>query len=229
MSYPNPPQQPPPGGQPTPPGWQPPGSIPGGLPAPAPQKKSRTGLIIGLVVGAVLLLCLCGGLVAVVSGDDTKPTGSDTNATTDTTKKADDADADEPKAKSAKIGTPVRDGKFEFTVTKIERGKTKVGNEYLSKKSQGEFVLVHVTVKNIGDEPQSFFGDDQKLISADGKEYSADTEAAIYLEDSQSLYEEINPGNQVKGIVIFDVPKGAKFATLVLHDSAFSGGVEVKL
>jgi len=168
-------------------------------------------------------------LVAVVSGDDTKPTGSDTNATTDTTKKADDADADQPKAKSAKIGTPVRDGKFEFTVTKIERGKTKVGNEYLSKKSQGEFVLVHVTVKNIGDEPQSFFGDDQKLISADGKEYSADTEAAIYLEDSQSLYEEINPGNQVKGIVIFDVPKGAKFATLVLHDSAFSGGVEVKL
>ena len=57
----------------------------------------------------------------------------------------------------------------------------------------------------------------------------ADTEAAIYLKDSNTLYEEINPGNSLKGTLLFDVPKGIKPAKLELHDSAFSGGVDVRL
>jgi hypothetical protein len=39
-----------------PPGYQPPMYTP-----PAPPRKNRTGLIIGIVVGAVLLVALCGG------------------------------------------------------------------------------------------------------------------------------------------------------------------------
>ena len=47
---------------PPPPGWGPPPGMPGGQ----PSKKSRTGLIIGLVIGAVMLLmlCGCGGIMA---------------------------------------------------------------------------------------------------------------------------------------------------------------------
>jgi hypothetical protein len=40
-----------------------------------------------------------------------------------------------------------------------------------------------------------YFEDNAKLFNAEGQEYSADSAAAIYLEDSASLFEEINPGN----------------------------------
>ena len=54
--------------------------------------------------------------------------------------------------------------------------------------------------------------------------------AAIYAnEDQQVLFEEINPGNTVKGKLVFDIPKGAKLASLEPHDSMFSGGVTVSL
>ncbi|MGH3663271.1 MAG: DUF4352 domain-containing protein [Micromonosporaceae bacterium] len=208
------PQQPPP---PQPPNWQTP------LGPQQPPKKRRVGLIIGAVIGGLIVLC-CGGagIVAMVSGADSTDVAADADA---------DAGGGEKSAKVAKVGEPARDGKFEFTVTKVDdSGRKRVGDQYFGTTAQGEFILVHVTVKNIADQPQTFSGEEQKLFSADGKEFSADTEAAIYMgEASQSLWEEINPGNVVKGVVVFDVPKGTKLSKLVLHDSAFSGGVEVSL
>lgn len=57
---------------------------------------------------------------------------------------------------AAKIGDPVRDGKFEFTVQEVECGVKEVGPELLEEKAQGQFCLVTITVKNIGTEPQAF-------------------------------------------------------------------------
>jgi hypothetical protein len=47
--------------------------------------------------------------------------------------------------------------------------------------------------------------------------------------DSSTFLNEINPGNSAKGKLIFDVPKSAELTALELHDSPFSGGVEVGL
>jgi hypothetical protein len=133
------------------------------------------------------------------------------------------------KEKAPGIGDAVRDGKFQFTVTDVEAGKKKVGNEYLNTKAQGQFYLVDITVKNIGDEAQIFFADNQTLFNADGQEYSADSTASIYLDESNSFMEEINPGNTVKGTVVFDIPKGMDPSKIELHDSMLSGGVTVDL
>jgi hypothetical protein len=54
-------------------------------------------------------------------------------------------------------------------------------------------------------------------------------DAGLYLEDSKSFLEEINPGNGVNGTLVYDVPKTFKAAKIELHDAAFSGGVEVTL
>jgi hypothetical protein len=89
--------------------------------------------------------------------------------------------------------------------------------------------MVSVKVENIGDEAQSMFGDNQLLFDQDGREFSADTEAAIYMDNAQTLWEEINPGNAINGVVVFDVPKDAKPASIELHDSMFSDGVTVSL
>lgn len=133
--------------------------------------------------------------------------------------------AQEPAA--AGIGTPVRDGKFEFTVTAIEPGVPQVGSDEFGQKAQGQFVLVRLTIQNIGGEAQYFDGSSQKAFDAQGREFSADGGAAIYLEDSNSFLNEINPGNTVNGTVVFDMPLDAAISKLELHDSPFSGGVDV--
>lgn len=129
----------------------------------------------------------------------------------------------------AGLNAAVRDGKFEFTVRGIQCGQTRVGNQFLNKTAQGQYCLLSVNVKNIGSEAQTLFGDNQKLFDSQGREFSSDSEAAIYAEDSKSIFEEINPGNAVDGQIYFDIPKDAAPAKVELHDSAFSGGVTVNL
>jgi hypothetical protein len=123
----------------------------------------------------------------------------------------------------------VRDGKFEFVVQSVEPGKAQIGSDLLNTKAQGEFVIVTVKVTNTASEPQSFFGDNVQAYDAQDRKFSASTAAALYLADSKSLYEQINPGNTVTGQVVFDVPIGTQLTRVELHDSAFSDGVSVEL
>ncbi|MFG1759772.1 DUF4352 domain-containing protein [Micromonospora echinofusca] len=140
------------------------------------------------------------------------------------------AKGEEKAAKTAKIGQPARDGKFEFTVKSSKCGVTKVGDSVLGEKAQGQFCLVTINVKNIGKEAQMFDGSSQKAYAADGTEYSADTGAAIYAnKNAETFLNDINPGNQVTGVVVFDIPKKVTLTKLELHDSPFSGGVTVAL
>jgi Domain of unknown function (DUF4352) len=137
--------------------------------------------------------------------------------------------AEAPAPDAPGIGQPAADGKFNFVVNGVDCSVTELGNEFLSQKAQGQFCIVDLTVTNIGDRAQSFFGDNATLFNAQGQQFSADSEAAIYLENSSSLYEEINPGNTLASKVVFDVPTGTVPTSIELHDSAFSGGVTVKL
>lgn len=170
-----------------------------------------------------------------VSGDGSSAGGKEEAQKEDAEAAAAQSDSEpeapepEPEPETPGIGDPVRDGKFEFTVTNIETGVAEIGDEFLGKKAQGQFVLVHLTVENIGDEAQTFFGDNVTALDAEKREFSTDTEAAIYLDESNSFINEINPGNSSKGIVVFDVPRDVKLTALELHDSLFSGGVTVTL
>ena len=125
---------------------------------------------------------------------------------------------------TAGIGSPVRDGKFEFVVTSIDRSKAAgdPGNEFLQETARGEFINVHLTVSNIGDRPQTFFSSNQKLI-IDGKQFSASDALVL------SVVEEINPEFSIDTTASFDVAPGSMPETIVLHDSALSGDVKVDL
>jgi hypothetical protein len=129
-------------------------------------------------------------------------------------------------------GSAVRDGKFEFQVLGIDRAKTvsdPTGNPYMTATAQGEFIVITMSVANIGDQPQNYFGQNQKVIDASGREYGASTEADMYMNTSNSVMGDINPGNSIQVKAAFDVPPGTQPAALEVHDSMFSGGVSVKL
>lgn len=133
----------------------------------------------------------------------------------------------------AKIGTAVRDGKFEFVVKSVECGKTEVVHpevDSLRKTAQGQYCLVALSVKNIGDKQQMFLQSDQKLLNASGQQYSPDDTATLYNSaNTDAFLSQINPGNSVEGVIVFDIPADATPTTAQLHDSSFSGGVKVTL
>ncbi|MFE5811731.1 DUF4352 domain-containing protein [Streptomyces sp. NPDC056491] len=90
-------------------------------------------------------------------------------------------------------------------------------------------VLPRAHDRNIGDRAQIFDGSDQKLIDRNGSKYSADVGASLLIDGSESFLEQINPGNAVDGIVVFDIPKGADPVRIELHDSLLSGGITADL
>ncbi len=116
-----------------------------------------------------------------------------------------------------------RDGKFEFTVNSVSAARSLGGEN-----AQGEYVIVLMTVQNIGHVAQRYYGNNQKLIDSTGRQFSSDSYADI--EANGALDEtEINPGNHISVTVAFDVPPGTRPAQLVVHDSAFSGGARINL
>lgn len=130
---------------------------------------------------------------------------------------------------AAGIGDKVQDGRFTFTVTKVRTGVTHLGTNGFGQKAQGQFVIINVTVSNHGNESQTFDASSQVVYDKAGRKYSADGEAAVYLDNSNAFLNDINPGNTVKGKLVFDMSKTANANTIELHDSPFSDGVTVSL
>jgi hypothetical protein len=122
----------------------------------------------------------------------------------------------------------VRDGKFEFQVLGMTRAAQAgdLSNQFEIIDAQGEFIIVTMSVKNIGDEARSFSGTNQKLIDSAGREYSANSGADMWMNKGTG---EINPGNQIQVTAAFDVPPGTVPVELEAHDSMFSGGTKVRL
>ena len=178
------------------------------------------------------ILLISGGVIVVlvIIGVSVGGSSDSTSNSTDNSAKSDSSN--DSQSTTAGINQPARDGKFEFVVKSIKCGKASVGtNEFLTEKAQGQFCLLNITVKNIGDEPQSLFADNQYLFNASGQKYSADSTATTYAapEDSDTWYSEINPGNSVEGAIVFDIPKDQTPTSAELHDSAFSDGIKVNL
>lgn len=178
-------------------------------------------------IGVIIILVIIGSAM----GGSKKNNSSAPAATSSPQPASSSSQKQSTAAQTATMGQAVRDGKFEFVVKSVDCGQTVVGpNQYLQKTAQGQFCLMTLTVKNIGDSQQYFSETDQKLLNSSGQQYSPDTTATLYNSNSSdALLAQINPGNTVQGVIVFDIPKDQKPVTAELHDSAFSGGVKVSL
>jgi uncharacterized protein DUF4352 len=212
MSYPPPSSQPPYGAPP-----QTYGAPSAGYPAQQPPTKRKKwpwivgGILLAGVLGCVGLFTLVlGGTAKVASDMDNNQNGKN--------------------AVAGQMNKATVDGKFQFTATDLECGVDAVGPAEFGEKAQGEFCLISVTVKNVGKTAEVFSDMSQKAYNAKGVEYTADSGAATWAnKDHSTFLESINPGNTVKGKLVFDVPPGTKLASVVLHESMFTAGVKVPL
>jgi len=222
-------------------GGQPPqgGPYPPVPPGPAPKKPSwfaRHKILTGLFGLIAVILVVSIATSAGSSGDSTdaatQPAATSAAAAPGTAAKDTPA---APRTKTAKkttskaaptqdasphIGTPVRSGDLQFTVTKVVRDQASVGEDFMAQKAQGRYTLVYVTVRNVGSDSETFFDDDQKIKDADNKTYSPDSTAELTMKNNDVWLSDINPGNAVDGVLVYDMPVGVK-ATAI----EFSGGL----
>jgi hypothetical protein len=172
-----------------------------------PQQKKKGRKWPWVLVAVVILFIWIGA-----NGSKNSNTTNNASVATPSTSAA-------PAAPVSGIGQEVRDGKFGFIVSDIQHSPTAGGET-----ARGEFVIVTMTVKNTGDQPQSFFAQNQKLFDTSGRQYAADSMAT-----SDSMVMDLNPGFTLPVKVAFDVPPGTAISALEVHDSAFSGGAKINL
>jgi len=205
------------------PGWYPdPSGAPGQryfdgqqwtIPAPPPVAKSKAWLwiILAIIAVPVLLFGGCATLVAIGMHSDDSSTNSGGGSS-------------QP---DGGLNQPVRDGKFEFVVSDVgPLPKTWYGPVPTAR---GQWVIATMTVRNVGNEPQSFFVQNQKLIDTAGRQYAPDTTASYAMNSNTTMVIDMNPGFAITTKVPFDVPPGTQVSAVGMHDSAFSGGATVKV
>lgn len=176
----------------------------------------------------VILAIIVIGIAASAAGGG----GKNTNNTAKSTNSSSTSNSNAKTSTTAKIGETARDGKFEFVIKSIKCGEPSVtaAGGYLSKTAQGQYCLIAISVKNIGDKQQLFMESDQKLLNANNVEYSADSTATLYNSNNSDVFvNQINPGNTVEGTIVYDIPKDQTPVTAELHDSSFSNGVKITL
>ena len=139
----------------------------------------------------------------------------------------------EPEAEASDliaIGSPATDGEFTFTVTRVERVGTTIGEDFLEETAQGEFVIVYVDVTNTGTEARTLSSSDQVLYDDQDRQFEASSAIFALPDADKAFLENINPGNTVTDApLLFDVPPGAVLDRIELHDVFFSPGVLVSL
>lgn len=199
-----------------------------GYPQQQPPKKGSKLKWVLIILGVLVLVGMCSTITSGGSDDNEAVSGTATSEPASPSTAT--SQAEEP-SQAVGLGQPARDGKFEFVVNDVQSGVSTIGPEMIAEQAQGQYVIVSMTVTNIGDKAQSYSSSNAKLIDAQGREFSSDSWASSLVADTTAsgIYDEINPGNSAQVAVVFDAPVDAQPVTLKLQDSVFSGGVEVAL
>jgi hypothetical protein len=95
---------------------------------------------------------------------------------------------------------------FHGMETKSEIGEY-VFDTFLGEKADGVFLIFDVTIENVGKESEYMWSSNIKVVDDEGRSYSEDTTASIYLEDNKFIFEQMQPRLPKRGKIVFDVPK----------------------
>lgn len=177
----------------------------------------------------IVIILIIGFGAGGSNSKDTKTASS--NTTTNQSTDAKKQETTNEDVKVAKIGDTVEVGNFTYKVIEV-KNKKKIGNEYLNKETDANYLLVRLSAKNISKESRTLDSNMFKIVTADGTEYSADATLGMYLGDTEAKFflNQVNPGIKVDGTLIFEVPKKSteEKYTLVLS-GGFASAKETKI
>ncbi|MDG4790613.1 DUF4352 domain-containing protein [Micromonospora sp. WMMD1102] len=211
------PSRPPQGGaEPSrpPPGEAEPARPPAGL-AKAPefvrQADRRWWFVLGLVAALLSCCCVAAAVIVLAWGPDIYTGLRDRSP------------------RVVDLNQAARDGDLEFRVRELRCGLTEVGDPLVSQLAVGQFCVVDLAVRNLGTRPVTFQDTLQVAYGPAGQRFGVDSSAGLLANaDRLGFLSEINPGNRVTGVVVYDIPPDARIVRLRLRASATSPGIQVR-
>ncbi|MFD3687349.1 DUF4352 domain-containing protein [Nocardiopsis sp. NPDC058631] len=191
-----------------------------------PQRTAWPWVLLGCAGGVVFMVLLFVGCTVVLLSDGPDPvrtTADDDPGGASEEPSGEDEGATEEEP-TVGIGEPGDAGQWEVTVDGISSSSVH-SDGYLEEQAQGEFQLLDLTVENISDEAGFFDEADLTLVDDNGNSHAATSSLGA---EGSLFYEQVNPGNQVTGVAVFDVPEGTDPATLEVRTDT-SGPLEISL
>jgi len=137
-------------------------------------------------------------------------------------------DTTRPPESGSQLGTPVRDGNLEFVVSSVRCGVPQVGSGLVTRTASGQYCLADVRATDVKNDARTLYEPFQKLVDSAGHKHSADVTMRVVFRD-QTIWDKIQPGQQVRGTMVFDIPKDVTATALELHDGIASGGATVRI
>jgi hypothetical protein len=118
-----------------------------------------------------------------------------------------------PAPTTVSMGEPFENRGFKITVTDVQldqqalpdSGDTSIGDPP-TEPTNGQFVLVYLTVTNLADHPQSYDGTDSRLYDTAGREFAECACDYFDVTNDSGFRESQQPDTTVEGLLAFDVP-----------------------
>lgn len=151
--------------------------------------------------------------------EETTTTKSESKTTTQTTEK---------QIEAYYLKEPVQIGSFEYTInsyyTTTAIGQNLMGT-FMGETADGVFLVVDVTIENIGTESITMWDSMIKVVDDQGRTYDHDMNAEVYLSMSNKkafTFEQLQPGLPKRGYIVFDVPTDLKGSFEISSNNLFS-------
>lgn len=190
--------------------------------ATPPKTSKKRWILFGGLLAVVVFFVGCGAMLAAGGSEENED--SERSAATTLPSPTDQA--------VVPAGSAARDGMFEFQILRVGQTKTLQDSDdepNLTATAEGLYVVVTVTVTNVGDEARSFSGQNQILVDTDGREFGVDSTAEAYANSGYDYTSPLNPGDSIEVDLPFDVPPDGRSEMMKLRDSASSPGVKLEL
>jgi hypothetical protein len=171
---------------------------PAGLRSWSPRARWSTLVAAVVLVGAVVAIAV--PLSRTDSSRNTQPPGGSDGAGGGITT-------------TASMGQPFENRGFEITVTDVKLGQhtlpdtgdSSIG-EPPTEPSNGQFVLVFLTVTNIANHPQSYDGTDNRLYDTTGRQFAECACDYFDVTNDSGFRDSQQPDTTAQGFLAFDVP-----------------------
>lgn len=203
----------------------------------AKEGKKKKNILKRWWFWVIVVVVIIGIASSSGGGSDNSTPTTTSPKTTDTSSKA-DTKTPAPKKDTAKtygVGDNVSIDNVTFKVNKVtSNGEIKSGNEFIdSAKASGKFIILDVSIKNGKKEALTMDSSYFQLKTKDGTAYDTSTDGDVLMvipEKKQLFLEQLNPGIQKDGILVFDVPKSLKVSDVYLNcQTGFWGTQDVKI
>jgi hypothetical protein len=132
----------------------------------------------------------------------------------------------------AKVGKTVQDGDIAYTVTDVTTA-TSLGNQYTQREAQGLFYVISLKIENKAKETKTIDSSMITLTDSQGRTFDRSIEgqtAKGMVQGKVDLFlQQVQPGLNVNGDIVFDIPKEATGLKLMVKGGYFGKGQQIDL